>query len=413
MARTINRLSPRTIAAINKVGMHADGGGLYLQVSRFDTKSWIFRFKLKGRERQMGLGSLNTISLAEARQEAGESRKMLREHIDPIEARNARRNRQSIDVAKAMTFKECAESYIESHRSGWRNAKHESQWSNSLATHVYPTFGDLPVSAVDVGLVMKALQPIWSTKTETASRVRGRIESILDWATVQNFREGENPARWRGHLDKLLPKPSKVQKVKHHAALPYTDVGEFMTRLRKREAVAARGLDFLILTATRTMETIGSTWSEFDLNEKIWTIPAERTKGDKEHRVPLSPTAVKIVQDMKRVSQSDYVFPGGRSRRPLSNMAFLQLIKRMGRKDLTAHGFRSTFRDWAAERTNYPNEVAEMALAHSISDKAERAYRRGELLEKRRRLMDDWAVYCSKVPVEKGDDTVVSLRGTE
>ena len=222
MARTINRLSPRTVAAINMAGMHADGGGLYLQVSRYDTKSWIFRFTLNGRERQMGLGGLNTISLAEAREEAGECRKMLREHVDPIEARNVRRNQQSIESAKAMTFRECAESYIESHRSGWRNVKHERQWGSSLATHVYPTFGDLPVSAVDVGLVMKTLQPIWSTKTETASRVRGRIESILDWATVQNYREGENPARWRGHLDKLLPKPSKVQKTKHHAALPYT-----------------------------------------------------------------------------------------------------------------------------------------------------------------------------------------------
>jgi integrase len=410
MARTINRLSPRTITAITKVGMHADGGGLYLQVSQFDTKSWIFRFKLKGRERQMGLGSLNTISLAEARLEAGECRKMLREHIDPIEARNARRNRLSIDTAKAMTFKECAESYIESHRSGWRSAKHESQWGNSLATYTYPIFGDLPVSAVDVGLVMKALQPIWSTKTETASRIRGRIESILDWATVQNYREGENPARWRGHLDKLLPKPSKVQKVKHHAALPYSDVGAFMTRLRKREAIAARGLEFLILTATRTVETIESTWDEFDLNEKIWTIPAGRTKSDKEHRVPLSPDTVTLIHNMNEISQSDYVFPGARSRRPLSNMAFLQLLKRMGHGDLTAHGFRSTFKDWAAERTNYPNEVSEMALAHTISDKAERAYRRGELLEKRRRLMDDWAEFCSMVPTYMDGNKVVALR---
>jgi integrase len=410
MARTINRLSPRTVAAISKVGMHSDGGGLYLQVSRYNTKSWIFRFTLNGRERQMGLGSLHTISLAEARQEAGECRKMIRERIDPIEARNSRRNRLSIESAKAMTFSECAESYIEAHRSGWRNAKHESQWRNTLATYAYPKFGNLPVSAVDVGLVMKALQPIWSTKTETASRVRGRIESILDWATVQNYREGENPARWRGHLDKLLPKPSKVQKVKHHAALSYDGIGTFMVELRNREAVAARGLEFLILTATRTSETLEAQWIEFDLNEKVWTIPADRMKGDKEHRVPLSPAVATVIQAMKEVSQSDYVFPGNRARRPLSNMAFLQLLKRMGHGDLTAHGFRSTFKDWAAERTNYPNEVSEMALAHTISDKAERAYRRGELLEKRRRLMDDWAEFCSMVPANLDGDTVVSLR---
>jgi integrase len=411
MARTINRLSPRTVAAINMAGMHADGGGLYLQVSRYDTKSWIFRFTLNGRERQMGLGGLNTISLAEAREEAGECRKMLREHVDPIEARNVRRNQQSIESAKAMTFRECAESYIESHRSGWRNVKHERQWGSSLATHVYPTFGDLPVSAVDVGLVMKTLQPIWSTKTETASRVRGRIESILDWATVQNYREGENPARWRGHLDKLLPKPSKVQKTKHHAALPYTDVGTFMVRLRERDAIAARGLEFLILTATRSSETLEAKWGEFDLIEKIWTIPPERMKGDKEHRVPLSPAVMGLIKSMKAIAQSDYVFPGTRANRPLSNPTFFYLLKRMDLKGPTAHGFRSTFRDWVAERTNYSNEVAEMALAHAIGDRVEAAYRRGDLFEKRRRLMDDWAEFCSKVPIAKDGDTVVPLRG--
>jgi integrase len=410
MAKTIRRLSPREVTLKTKRGMYPDGGGLYLQVSRFDTKSWIFRFTLNGKARHMGLGSLNYVPLAKARQEADKGRALIMDGIDPIDARKAAKAKMRVDEATAMTFKECAESYIESHRSGWRNEKHESQWRNTLATYTYPVFGNLPVSAVDVGLVMKALQPIWSTKTETASRLRGRIENVLDWATVQKYRKGENPARWRGHLDKLLPKPSKVQKIKHHAALPYNDIGAFMARLRKREAIAARGLDFLILTATRTMETMEATWDEFDLNEKIWTIPSERTKGDKEHRVPLSPAAVAIIQDMKKNSQSGYVFPGGRSRRPLSNMAFLQLLKRMDHGDLTAHGFRSTFRDWAAERTNYPNEVAEMALAHTINDKAERAYRRGELIDKRRRLMQDWAKFCSKVPIDKDNGKVVPLR---
>jgi integrase len=412
MARTINRLSPRTVAAINKAGMHADGGGLYLQVSRYDTKSWIFRFALNGRERQMGLGSLNTITLADARAEAGECRKMLREGLDPIEARNARRNRQRLEVATSMTFQQCAESYIEVHRSGWRNAKHGDQWNNTLATYAYPVFGNLPVSAVDVRLVMKALQPIWSTKTETATRVRGRIERILDWAAVQKYREGENPARWRGHLDKLLPKPSKVRKVKHHAALPYKDIGAFMVGLRNREAIAARGLEFLILTATRTSEALESQWGEIDLTGKVWTIPADRMKSDKEHRIPLSPPAVALIEAMKKISQSDYVFPGARSKRPLSNMAFLQLLKRMGHGDLTAHGFRSTFRDWAAERTNTPNEVAEMALAHVVGDKVEAAYRRGDLFDKRRRLMDDWAEFCSKVPVQSDGDKVVPIKGS-
>lgn len=243
----------------------------------------------------------------------------------------------------------------------------------------YPAFGGLPVQAVDVGLVMKALEPIWASKTETASRIRGRIENILDWATVRGYRQGENPARWRGHLENLLPKRSKVQKVEHHPALPYPEVGTFVASVREQDGIAPRALEFLILTATRTSETIGARWPEIDLAARTWTVPAERTKTAREHRIPLSQAAVAVVEKMVTIRVDDYVFPGGKKGKPLSNMALLKLLARMGRSDLTAHGFRSTFRDWAAERTDFPSEVAEMALVHTVGDKVEAAYRRGDL----------------------------------
>ena len=410
MAQKINRLSPRTVASLNTLGRYADGGGLYLQVSRFGTKSWLFRFQLNGRARQMGLGPLHTVSLPEARQEAARCRKLLREGIDPIEARRAERARRLVETATAMSFRDCAEAYIKSHSHGWRNIKHASQWRNTLNTYVHPIFGDLPVEAVNTGLVMKVLEPIWNAKTETASRVRGRIEAILDLAKVRGYRQGENPARWRGHLDNLLPGRAKVRRVVHHAALPYDGIGAFMAALREQKGNAARGLAFQILTAARTSEVMGAGWDEVDLSRNVWIIPAERMKAEKEHRVPLSRLAVNVLGEMREVSQSKYIFPGGRDGRPLSNMAFLQLLKRMGRGDLTAHGFRSTFRDWAAERTAYPNEVAEMALAHTIGDKVEAAYRRGDLFEKRRRLMNDWADFCSIVPVEDDTGKVVTLK---
>jgi integrase len=299
-----------------------------------------------------------------------------------------------------MTFKDCAERYIEAHRPGWKNPKHAKQWPSTLEDYVYPVFGPIPVQAVDVGLVMKALEPIWKTKPETASRVRGRIESILDWATARGYRQGENPARWRGHLDKLLPARGKVQKVKHHAALPYGEMGDFVAELRGQEGVAARALEFLILTATRTGEVIGARWDEFDLAKKVWTVPGERMKAGKEHRVPLSERALAIIEEMKGQGVNDhpFLFPGGRPGKPLSNMAMLKLLQRMDRGDLTAHGFRSTFRDWAAEMTHFPTEVAEMALAHTVSDKVEAAYRRGDLFQKRRELMEAWARYCEPKP---------------
>jgi integrase len=381
-----------------KPGMYGDGGGLYLQVSAAGTKSWSFRFMLHAKAREMGLGPLHTVSLAEAREKAREQRKLLLDGIDPIEDRKARRAGERLAAANSMTFQQCAERYIAAQKTGWKSPKHAAQWPATLSAYVYPVFGSLPVQSIDVALVTKALEPIWRTKPETASRVRGRIEAVLDWATVREYRKGDNPARWRGHLDKLLPSRTKVRNIKHHPALPYDEVGEFIAELRQQRSIAARVLEFLILTAGRTGEVIGARWDEFNLAEKVWTIPAERMKGNREHRVPLSHTALAIIDSMKaaRVGGSEYAFPGGRIGKPLSSMAMLKLLKRLGRDDLTAHGFRSTFRDWAAERTNYPREVAEMALAHTVGDKVEAAYRRGDLFTKRRRLMDEWARHCSR-----------------
>jgi len=394
MARTGN-LTALKADKVKASGYYGDGGGLFLQVSKYGSKSWVFRFKANGRLREMGLGSLDTYGLAEARERARDCRKLRDEGKDPIEERRVARVAEKLDAAKAMTFEACVAAYIAAHRAGWRNGKHRDQWSSTLATYVNPIFGALPVQAIDTTLVMKAVEPIWNEKPETASRVRGRIEAILDWATARGFRAGENPARWRGHLDKLLPKKTKVRRIEHHAALPYREIAAFVAELRSQEGIAARALEFAILTAARTGEVIGALWGELDLADRLWTIPAERMKADKEHRVPLSDAAIAILEDLQRVRQGDYVFPGGRAGRPISNMAMTMTLRRMGRGELTVHGFRSSFRDWAAERTGFPAEVAEMALAHAVSDKVEAAYRRGDLFQKRRQLMDAWARYCA------------------
>jgi integrase len=304
-----------------------------------------------------------------------------------------------------MAFNQCRDAYIAAHRAGWRNAKHAAQWTSTLDAYVTPVFGQLPVGAIDTGLVMKALEPIWSAKTETASRVRGRIEAILDWAKVRGYRGGENPARWRGHLDSLLPARSKVRKVEHHAALPFTEIGAFMAQLREQSSTAARALEFTILTAARTGEVLGARWGEIDLDAAVWTVPPDRMKSAREHRVPLSPAALAVIKNMKTRRENDYVFPGDRRDR-LSGRAMDMLLRRMGR-EVTVHGFRSSFRDWAAERTNFPREVAEAALAHVVGDKVEAAYQRGDLFDKRRRLMTAWGDYCLK-PQASG--TVTPLR---
>jgi len=414
VARTVGRLTALKVQKAKRPGMYADGGGLYLQVTPGGA-SWIYRYMLKGRAREMGLGPLALYGLQEARAKALDARRLRHEGIDPIEARKAARATERANTAKTKTFKQCAESHIKAHRAGWRNAKHAAQWEATVATYAEPIIGALPVQAIDTALVMKVLEqevrdapnkptaPLWTAKPETASRLRGRIESILDWAKVRGYREGENPARWRGHVAKLLPPRGKVRKVEHHAALPHDELPDFITVLRAQEGTAARALEFAILTAARTGEVMGARWDEIVLAEKMWMIPAQRMKAHREHRVPLSARALAIVEEIKpfrhvgagQDEAEAFVFPGGKRGQPLSNMAFLMLLRRMGRDDLTVHGFRSTFRDWAAERTKFPGEVVEMALAHVVSNKVEAAYRRGDLFDKRRKLMEAWAVYCA------------------
>jgi integrase len=385
--------------------MHADGGGLYLKVSPACVPSWVYRYASGGREHGMGLGPLHAVSLAEAREKALACRKQRIDGVDPLQKRRGERQERLLAGARAMTFQACAEAYIDAHRDGWKNPKHAAQWPATLSTYVYPIFGRLPVDRIDTALVMKAVQPIWSEKTETASRVRGRIESVLDWAATSGYRQGDNPARWRGHLENLLPKPSKVAPVEHHAALDYRQIGAFVAELRAIEGYPARALELTILTCLRTNEVLGARWEEFDLASKIWTVPAVRMKGRREHRVPLAERAVAIVEEMAALRAGPFVFPGHRSPgRPLSATVMRLQLRRMGPADqwgeLTTHGFRSSFRDWAAERTAFPHEVAEMALAHAVGSKVEAAYRRGDLFEKRRELAEHWGRYCSTPQTE-------------
>ena len=396
MARAMEKLTALKVERAKQPGMYGDGGGLYLRVTEDGAKNWVFRFMLNGRPRWMGMGPLHTVSLAEARKRAGEHRLRRHDGIDPIEARRAERRKAQLEAAKAIMFKQCAESYIKSHRAGWRNGKHAAQWEATLATYAEPVIGNLSVQAIDTALVYKVLEPIWTKKPETASRVRGRIEAVLDWATAREYRQGENPARWRGHLDKLLPARGKVRKVEHHAALPYAELPGFLIALREQEGIAARALEFTALTAARTGETIFARWSELNLLDKTWTVPAERMKARREHRVPLSARALAILEEMQAHRHGDdrFVFPGGKAGKPLSNMAFLMLLRRMKRDDLTAHGFRATFKTWASERTSFQNEIVEAALAHVVGSKVEQAYRRGDMFEKRRRLMSSWAQFC-------------------
>jgi integrase len=393
--RQLNRLSAKTAAFKKHAGLYCDGGGLYLQVTPSGSKTWIFRFRspLTGKLRDMGLGPLHSIGLPEAREKAATQRTALASGLDPIETRDEETRRKAMEAAKAVTFAQCAASYIESHKAGWRNAKHSEQWANTIETYAGPVIGPLPVQEVDTGLVLKILEPIWSKKPETASRLRARIENILDWAKVRGYRSGENPARWKGHLNQLLPALAKKSRITHHKAMPFPEVGAFVSKLRALSYVSARCLEFTILTAARTSEAIKATREEFDLDNATWTIPASRMKAQKEHRVPLSPRAIEIVREMLKLEQ-DYVFASTGKGKPISNMAMLTLLDRMGVK-VTVHGFRSSFRDWAAERTAFPHEVCEMALAHTIPNAAEAAYRRGDLFEKRGKLMTTWADYIN------------------
>lgn len=396
MARHYQRLNALAVSQARAPGIYPDGDGLYLQVARTGSKSWIFRYRLNGRKtpRDMGLGPVRLVSLSEARGKAQEARRLLLEKIDPLEQRRQERAQRAADAAGTISFREAADRYVKSRAPGWKNDKHKDQWETTLERYVHPVVGTLSVNLVEVGHVMKVLEPIWTVKTETASRVRGRIEAVLDWATAHGYRKGDNPARWKGQLEVLLPAPAKVARVKHHPALPYKELPDFIQLLRNQEGVGALALEFTILTAARTGETIGASWEEMDITERVWIVPAERIKAGREHRVPLSYRTVEILLIMRDMRVSDFVFPGLRKGKPLSNMTMLGVLKRMGCGYLTTHGFRSSFRDWAAECTNYPGEMAEMALAHTIGNKVEAAYRRGDLFDRRRQMMRDFAAYC-------------------
>jgi integrase len=418
VARAIERLTAQRVERIKsaddpKPGMYADGGGLYLRVTPKGTRNWVLRYMINRKPRWMGLGPLSLYGLADARARALDARRQRHDGIDPIAARRNERARQRLEAARAITFKQCAESYIAAHRAGWRNEKHAAQWPATLAAYAYPTIGALPAQAIDTPLVLKVLEPIWAIKPETASRLRGRLESVLDFAKVCGYRNGENPARWRGHLDKLLPTRSKVREIEHHAALPYAELATFLAELRKQDGTAPRALEFLILTAARTGEVIGARWREIDLLDKVWTVPAARMKARREHRVPLSSRAIAILTEAQADRAADdaaFVFGGRRRGMPLSNMAFLMLLRRMEYDDLTAHGFRATFKTWASERTSFQSEIIETALAHVVGSKVEQAYQRGDLFEKRRRLMNQWAAFCGAVPTEKLQANVTAIR---
>lgn len=419
MARATVRLKPVEVPRlVKKAGMHCDGGGLYLRVAPPSAASWVLRYMLDGRARTMGLGPYPEVGLKEAREKALAARRLKVEGRDPIELRRAERANQRVVAAKATTFKECAEAYVASQRDGWRNAKHADQWVSTLKAYAYPLIGHLPVADIDTGLVMQVLEQevgaganssrLWVARNETASRVRGRIESVLGWAAARQLRSGDNPARWKGHLAHQLPARSKVAKVKHHAALPYGDMPTFFVALRSQPGLGAKALEFAILTAARTGEVLGVKWGEIDFASKIWVVPAERMKSGREHRVPLSGRAIAVLELLKAAdNEADgegYVFPGAKPGKPLSNMSMLKLLERMKRSELTTHGFRSTFRDWTAEQTHTPRDVAEMALAHVVSNAVEAAYRRGDMLAKRDELMESWAVYCaSKLHLEASD----------
>jgi integrase len=403
--RGLNRLSAATVRSARKP--RCDGGGLWLLADETGPKSWAFRFMREGVAREMGLGPIHTIGLADARQRAQECRRLLLDDVDPIEDRKRRRLETRLAAAKQMTFRECAEKYVAANKAAWRSAVHRRQWDASLATYAMPIIGDLPISAIDDGLVLKVIEPIWHDKPETASRLRNRIETVIDWATVRKYRQGLNPARWGGHIEHLLPSRTKLKAIKHFAALPYIELPGFMRELRAREGVDARALEFAILTAARSAEVIGARWCEISLSAKVWTIPAERMKAGREHRVPLSARAVELLRDLPR--NGDYVFAGIKAGQPIALSSFGMLLHRkMKRAGVTAHGFRSCFADWASERTAYPPEVREMALAHAVGDKTEQAYRRTDLFAKRAKIMDDWARFAG-TPTQ-GAANVVAMR---
>ena len=415
MPRKAKGLTAAKVRTANP-GRYGDGAGLYLLVRGPKARFWLFRYAREGKMREMGLGAASgsaAVSLADARVKARRLHDVVREGRDPLADRDATKAAEAAAArqaqVRAITFRDVAETYIAAHEASWRNAKHRQQWTNTLEAYAFPILGDDPVAEVDTGAVMRVLEPIWREKAETASRLRGRIESVLDYAKARGWRDGENPARWRGHVANMLPNRTKVQPVEHHAALPWREIGAFMAGLENQDGLGAMALRFTILTAARTSEAIETRWSEIDIAAGVWTVPASRMKAAKEHRVPLSDAALTVlrtVAPMRDDARGGWVFPGARVGRPLSSMVFLMLLRRMERGDLTAHGFRSTFRDWAAE-TGQPVDVAEAALAHTLGNKVQAAYQRGDLLERRRKLMDSWAAFCARPQM---DAEIVPLR---
>ena len=417
MARRQQRLSALQVTKLSKPGLYGDGGGLTLQITCTGAKSWLLRYMVAGKPFGMGLGPTHTVSLAEARQKALDARKLLIDGINPLAAKKQTQIAAALAAAKMMTFDQCAEAYILAHKASWKNAKHGDQWTNTLKTYASPVFGQLPIAEIDTGLIVKCLAPIWESKTETASRIRGRIESVLGWATTSGYRSGENPARWKGHLDNLLATISKTSRTRNHPSLPWSRIGAFVSALQEREGMAARAVEFAILTACRSGEVRGARWEEFDTAGKVWTIPGDRMKAKREHQVPLSDSTLTLLESLPK--DSDVVFAGTKGQ-PLSDMSLTAVIRRMNGdgkpvwvdasgESITVHGFRSSFRMWAAEATNYPREVAEHALAHQLPDAVERAYQRGSQFAKRAALMAEWAEYCA---TRQADAVVTPIRGT-
>ncbi|NJD24088.1 MAG: DUF4102 domain-containing protein [Betaproteobacteria bacterium] len=416
MTRKLNKLTAVAVKQAKNPGRLSDGGNLYLSISNTGVKSWVFMYSIggnretRGRQRELGLGPLHTVSLAEAREKATALRKIILDGGDPMEVRQSAR----LAASRAVTFAEAAKEYIATHRASWKNPKHADQWKNTLETYAYPVFGKYPVSQVDTELVLKALEPIWATKTETARRVLNRIGKILDYAKVQKYRTGENPATWRGHLEHSLPNPTKLMKVEHHPALPYKDMGAFMRDLRQRPGLAGVMLEVTILAAVRSNESRFATWGEIDLRCGLWTIPGERMKTGEDHVVPLTPRLLEIFTQLRTAApdakDSDFVFPGLKKGKPFSDSAMLAMLERMGRSDITTHGFRSTFRTWASDCTAFPAEVCEKALAHKVGNKVQEAYDRAAMLERRRQLMTAWENFCNTVIEETGN--VIPMKGT-
>jgi integrase len=402
------KLTAVGVAKQTKPGRFGDGGGLYLLVKPDGRKTWVFRWrdKITGKLRDKGLGPYgkHDVTLAKARERAGECRNMVWEGNDPIEEARLELQEKKLAFAMRLSFKDCVDRYIDSHKAGWKNKKHADQWPSSLNNYA-SNLMSMPVAEIDQDDVLACLEPIWQEKTVTATRVRQRIECVLDWATARKYREGENPARWKGHLNKILPKPSKLKKVVHLTALDYSKIGQFMQKLRAKDTLAAKAFEFQILTATRPGEAMGARWSEIDLEAKVWAIPEERMKADVEHKIPLSPQALELLKSLPRVC--DFVFPSLDHKKGLTTIGSMRLLRDLN-LDVTAHAMRSTFRDWSADLTNYQREVCEHALAHQLKNGAEGAYHRKAMFPKRVNLMNDWANYCDTIPTDA--DNVTPIR---